>query len=1173
MQLNKIKLAGFKSFVDPTIVVLPSNLVAVVGPNGCGKSNIIDAVLWVMGESSAKHLRGDLMSDVIFNGSASRKPVSKAFVELLFENTGGKLGGQYANYSEIAVRREISRDGISTYYLNGSRCRRRDILDVFLGTGLGPGSYAIIEQGTITRLVEAKPDELRFFIEEAAGISKYKEKRRETERRMERTRENIARLQDVRGELAGHLEHLQAQAKAAERYQSLKRDERRLDAELHALDWRGLTGEVAAETERVVSEETRVEAALAGLRKIESAIESHRHDLSAANEACERAQRDFYGASAAVSQGEQNIQHTEGMVATVSEDLANAKQQLADGERHHQQDARRLKQLVADGEALTPEREACDAERTAAQAALHDTEQAMQAWQIEWDACNAAVAERTRQEEVDAARLEYLQQGIEEARQRQQRLREELGTLDSVAVRAIIGEAGERLQGAGETHARLVAQIDKQRVGVSAVRDEIEALRARANEHAYEAQNVDGRLASLEALQQAAYGHDQAALGEWLTRVGLADRPRLAEQLEVEPAWLRAVDIVLRGYLHDIVVDNDTPLVDELAALSDADLGVIAARTVAEAMRERAGMTRLSEKIKNFDALSEALSPVLGMVFVANDADDAKRLCGQLQRGESVITRDGLWLGAGWVRIVRGRDEKNHVLTRQKEIESLIVRREILRNEHAKVCADLDAKGATRDALEQSLRELQEELQRNQEVLSSARESLAAAEAQRDQILLRTQAINESLANLATEIEDDVVEMTAVRDRSHQAVGDDANADRQRLIDAKAVHDDALTAARRRWQQAEEHSHQVALRIGSINAEQGSLEQAMVRSERHIAELHKRCDVLETALGKNRKSLTALQTSRHAELQARMTAEKVLAEARQSLASVEVKLRDAEQQKGVEDQRIADVRAILETARLSLREHQVRAQTVADQLAGDGHDVASLLAALPKDAGHEMWRQKRAKLEKKINRLMPINLAAIDEFAKLSERQRYLDSQHQDLEDALKTLQDAMRKIDHETRTRFKETFDRINDKLGEKFPQLFGGGRAYLDLTDQNLLQAGVTIMARPPGKKNSTIHLLSGGEKALTAVALIFSIFELNPSPFCLLDEVDAPLDDENVQRYSEMVEHMSASMQFVVVTHNKITMEAAHQLLGVTMHEAGVSRLVSVDIDEAVRMVANA
>ena len=1173
MQLKKIKLAGFKSFAEPTVVMFPSNLVAVVGPNGCGKSNIIDAVLWVMGESSARHLRGDLMVDVIFNGSASRKPVGKASVELLFDNSSGKVGGEYAGYNEIEMRREVGRDGVSTYYLNGSRCRRRDILGIFLGTGLGPRSYAIIEQGMISRLVEAKPDELRHFIEEAAGISKYKERRRETELRIVRTRENIARLDDVRGEVTTNLRRLEAQAKVARRYQSLQADQRRLDAELLALHWRDLASQVTTAKARVAEHETSVEAALAALRKLENTLEARREKLQKANEDAAEAQRCFYTVRATVSQIEQEIQHTNETLSAVEGDLSSAKQQLVDNEAHHRQDSERLQQLVGEEQAVELECETYDTERKAAEAALADAERAMQAWQVEWDTCNLATAERVRQEEVGATRLEYLQQNVEQTRQRRQQLREELDALDSLAVQATIGEIGQALDAATKKRETVLGRIDEQRQSLAVMCDEIEDVQTRINESAYEAQNIDGRLVSLEALQSAAYGHDQATLGAWLSRTGLTEYPKLAEQLEVEPAWLRAVEIVLQSYLHDIVVDNVEPLIDELTTLDDSNVGVIALYHGDKGTSERVGMVRLSEKIKATDALSAALSPVLDSVFVASDVAEAKRLRSELQRGESLITRDGLWLGECWSRVVRGHDDKSYVLTRQKEIDELSARRKALYNERATMDTDLDGKIEARNTLEQLLDEQQVTLQHHQETLSTARENLAAAEAQRDQIALRTQAIDKSLVNIDEGIDADLAEIVTVQESLRSLETEGADTHQQRLRDAKLQHSEALKVAKRGYQQADQDNHQAALRRGAINAERKSLMREIARSKRHVTELKKRCEDLEKTLGERRSALTAQRARRETDLQAMLANEKTLTQCRQSAASIEAELRDDERQKNIEEQRLAGVREILEGARLSLREDQVRADTVVNQLTEYGNDAKSLLATLPEDAACELWQHNLAKLKKKIDKLTPVNLAAIDEVAALSERKTYLDSQHQDLEAALTTLENAMRKIDQETRARFKETFDRINDKIGEKFPRLFGGGRAYLTLTDNNLLNTGVTIMARPPGKKNSTIQLLSGGEKALTAVALIFSIFELNPAPFCLLDEVDAPLDDENVQRYSAMVEAMSAEVQFIVVTHNKITMEVAHQLLGVTMQEAGVSRLVSVDVDEAVRMVSNA
>ena len=1168
MRLRNIKLAGFKSFVDPTTLHIPGNLVGVVGPNGCGKSNIIDAVMWVMGESSAKHLRGDSLTDVIFNGSTARNPVGQASVELLFDNSEGRAGGQYTSYSEISIKRQINRDAISTYYLNGTRCRRRDIQEIFLGTGLGPRSYAIIEQGTISRLIEAKPDELRTFIEEAAGVSKYRERRRETENRIKHTKENISRLTDIRDELEKQLNHLQRQAKAAERYQKLKKEERQFQAELLALNWKHLKAHMKDEEELVITQENLVEEGLAGLRQVESDIEKYRDELVSANEGFNTEQSNLYGVGGEISKLEQKIQHTKERISSIEEDIEQAQREDADANQHIQQDKNKLETLVATASTLEPKLQGSRNESNKAYEFLNDAEQAMQGWQVEWDTFNEASADYSRQEQIGETRLEHVQQGIEDSLQSQKALEQELGAIDEDALRKAIDENAASVKIAEEKQAEFTRQLEAKRESLLSLRNEAQALNEKANEQRRAQQKLEGRLSSLEALQQSSFGKDQEKVSSWLESTGLTDKPRLAQQLEVETDWVRAVEVVMQDDLQDIIVDDHDKYTTELAALSEGNLGIISAagEEISAAQTE---FVCLADKIK----ASFSLAGLLDGIYVAESLEAAQEIRKQLKANESVITSDGIWLGRGWSRVCRGMDEQNRTLSREQEIQELKSRHATAETQLDELEANIESSRVSHDQVEQALNDLQSGLRQNQEELSGFRASLAASHVQQEQIEARTTKINEELVSLDEQTKDDEFEIETINNNLQSVSGNrqDLEAQREALINLKEQHRSALESARQRWQSTHEESHGIALQLESISSQRASLEQGMKRNQMQLEHTQKRCEDLRRTLIEHKKPVPGYQDELELKLKDKVSAEKRLADARTLVQTIETSLRESEQLRSVKDQKQQELRELLEKARLATQESHIRLQTVEEQLESNGHEVASILEQLAEDASVDVWKERLEGLARKIQRLGPINLAAIDEFSQLSERKTYLDSQDEDLAKALNTLGNAIHKIDKETRTRFKETFDKLNTNLKERFPQLFGGGHAYLELIGEDLLQTGVTVMARPPGKRNSTIHLLSGGEKALTAVALVFSIFELNPAPFCILDEVDAPLDDANVGRYSEMVVKMSSDVQFIFITHNKITMEIANQLLGVTMHEPGVSRLVSVDVDEAVEIAA--
>ena len=1160
MRLKSIKLAGFKSFVDPTTVSFPSNMAAVVGPNGCGKSNIIDAVRWVMGESSAKNLRGESMTDVIFNGSNTRKPVTQASIELIFDNSDNSLVGEYAAFAEISIRRRVTRDAQNTYFLNGTKCRRRDITDIFLGTGLGPRSYSIIEQGMISKLIEAKPEELRNFIEEAAGISKYKERRRETENRIRRTQENLERLTDLREELERQLERLHRQAQAAEKYQEYKAEERQLKAQLLALRWQTLNQQVGSREQVIGDQEVAFEALVAEQRSADASIERLRDGHHELSERFNLVQGRFYSVGGDIARVEQSIQHGQQRLRQLQDDLREAEKARLETESHLGHDRTLLATLGEELEMLLPEQEMTAAAAEESAASLEEAEASMHGWQEQWDGFNQRSAEPRRQAEVQQSRIAQLEQSLERLAERQRRLNEELQQLVADPEDAAILELNEQLA-AGELEQEALQQAEEQQAErLQQLREELQQAGHAQQQAQGELQRLNGRLASLEALQQAALDPGQGA-GDWLREQNLLQRPRLAEGLRVESGWELAVETVLGADLQAVLLDDFAGL--DFSALEQGELRLA---NPASGGARRAGS--LLDKVES----SHDLSPWLAGVRPVESLEQALAARAQLADGESLISRDGYWVGRHFLRVRRAAEADSGVLARGQELERLQLERE----EREAALAQLDERLLVLRDDQRRQEEQREQLRRQgQELarqLAELKAQLSASQAKAEQLGLRRRRLQDELQEAAEQREIEQEQLGESRLQLQDALDAMAldNEQRESLLASRDSLRERLDRVRQEARQHKDHAHQLAVRVGSLRAQHDSTRQALERLEMQAERLHERREQLSLNLEEGEAPLEELRIKLEELLERRMAVDDELRQARLALEDADRELRDAEKRRTQAEQQAQLLRSQLEQQRMDWQSLNVRRKALADQLAEDNYDLHGVIATLPAEATESAWEEELERMAARIARLGPINLAAIDEYQQQSERKRYLDAQDADLVAALETLENVIRKIDKETRNRFKDTFDQINGGLQALFPKVFGGGNAYLELTGEDLLDTGVTIMARPPGKKNSTIHLLSGGEKALTALALVFSIFQLNPAPFCMLDEVDAPLDDANVGRYARLVKEMSATVQFIYITHNKIAMEMADQLMGVTMHEPGCSRLVAVDVEEALAMV---
>ncbi|MBS1212364.1 MAG: chromosome partition protein Smc [Proteobacteria bacterium] len=1169
MRLEKIKLAGFKSFVDPTTIPLPGNLVGIVGPNGCGKSNIIDAVRWVMGESSAKHLRGESMADVIFNGSSSRKPVGVASVELVFDNSEGDAPGEYSKYQQISLKRQVARDGQSAYFLNGSRCRRKDITDIFLGTGLGARSYAIIEQGTISRLIEAKPDELREVIEEAAGISKYKERRHETEIRMRHTGENLERLQDLRDELGKQIASLQRQARKAEKYTALKAEERTYRLQLLGLRWRK-HDEQLRQHQAVLQE---CEQAFRSLVSEDNGLIEVQEDARVRHEELQRAvnakQGEYYELGAEISRLDQAIKHAR----RTREDLLRERERLdaeqARAQGELQQGREQVDEACEELASLELEERQAASRVATADDERRKADEALKRWREEWDAHRAEASQRRAQGDLQRARIRQLEDQQRQLQNRQDRLQFERNDLQDVLVDPELESLQESLMASETERAGLQARLDELRQMVQQHREIAKSCQAALNEIRAELHAGAGKISSLELLQQHAMGKDRAALKEWLQRAELDNAGRLAEHLEVSPGWEVAVENVLGIHLEAICVEGAGGCIARLAEGAHPDSLALfdTARTSTRPGSESPG--------RLLDCVNAAwdLGALLGDVYRASDLEEAWRLSERLAPHESVVTPDGAWLGPGWLVLKKADDGKAGVIKRERDLRELKQRREELQSRADELAENLEAAEEVIRAGEFEREQCQGEANRLAAEITQLKSQLSAATARGEQARKRMQQLEfeledieeqllqnaESLAEARTlletaedaarQMEDKAPQMTALQTQLEQAVAaaetaarvarDGVHALKSRIETLKSTEQLTL----KHLERVQAHHEQSTLRLQDINERLNEAGGPMDEEEQALEEL----------------------------MQRRVTVERALGDLRKQASDAEAQIRSLAETRLHKERELDAVKKRLEETKLDYQANEVRRQTVQEQFEEIGVNADEVVPGLPEEAEEKAWQRKLTELGEEIARLGPINLTAMQEYDEQSERMKFLDRQHQDLTESQTTLQQAIEKIDRECRARFKETFERVNAGIQRMFPKLFGGGQAYLELTERDLLESGVSVMARPPGKRNSSIHLLSGGEKALTAVALVFSIFELNPAPFCLLDEVDAPLDDANVGRFSQLVKEMSERVQFLYISHNKVTMEIAQHLAGVTMKEPGVSRIVAVDIDEAVELAA--
>ncbi len=1171
MRLTQIKLAGFKSFADPTTIATPGQLVGIVGPNGCGKSNVIDAVRWVLGESKASALRGESMQDVIFNGAGERKPVGRASVELHFDNSLGRIGGQWGQYAELSIKRVLTRDGDSSYYINNIPVRRRDIHDLFLGTGLGPRAYAIIEQGMISRVIEAKPEELRVFLEEAAGVSKYKERRKETEGRLSDTRENLARVEDIRNELGNQLARLEQQAQVATQYREL---EARLKQSQHLM-WFAKQQDAVRGRERCASEIAALTVALEGIqaemRAAEARLEALRSDHYAAGDALHEKQGAFYEANAEVSRLEQKLSFARESETRITQQVAQLTEALG--------------ALAGQEAALTEDRVAADDALEASLTAREEAAGAEQAAMQALPALEAAVAEGSVALNELQQQIAQTEQGVrvaearrDSAAQAQAKLADRRGRLDQ-ELASIAVPATDPVREVEEQLAQEAADLAGKQQSLAALQASLESLQARQRATADAWERASRQLADLEARQQALsalqskIGHGTDIDG-WLADRGLAQARRLWQLVDIEPGWENALEAVLRERLSALEIAR---LEDVAAWVADgtAPPRRVAAYTLATVRHAPEGSHDAliaKVRLKQGDA-GRVIADGLHGVRCRPDLATALADRDALGVGEAFATPSGHLVTAQGVAFFAPDNELHGVLARQRELEELEgaigTARDVAaaaREERDAVDAELTSTRQTHHAeglavtsqqrrvhgLELELVQLKQAAEAAQKRRAQIAQELSEVDTQvRDGEALREQ-INAEIADLQSRLHDELAQRETARHARNEAEVGLARG-REQLRVAERTAQEANFAERRcRDRIAEIERRREG--IGLQRAQQvGLLEQ--LTSERAAIDW------------------TPVEVALNEQLTARGEAEQVLAAARDRLETLGAALRAGEEARMSAEQRQEPARAKILEMQLKEQAAALAEQQFTEQLAEAQADLALLPDALKAWGSARTLPGEIERVNAAIAELGAVNLAALDELTQSRERKDYLDRQAADLTEAMTTLETAIRQIDRESRELLQQTFDVVSANFAKLFPALFGGGQARLVLTGEEILDSGVQVIAQPPGKRNTSIHLLSGGEKALTAISLVFALFQINPAPFCLLDEVDAPLDDPNTDRFCAMVKQMAADTQFLFISHNKITMEMANQLVGITMPEPGASRMVAVDIAEALSLAEGA
>ena len=1174
MRLNSIKLSGFKSFAEPTNFVLPGQLVGVVGPNGCGKSNIMDAVRWVLGESKASELRGESMQDVIFNGTNTRKPASRSSVELVFDNADHRAGGQWGQFAEIAVKRVLTRDGTSSYYINNQPVRRRDVQDVFLGTGLGPRAYAIIGQGTISRIIESKPEELRLFLEEAAGVSKYKERRRETANRLSDTRENLTRVEDILRELNANLDRLEKQAEVAMRYNTLQADSTLKQHQLWFLkrtESQADQARVKVDAEKAVND---LESRVADLRHIEADLETIRQAHYAAGDQVNQAQGKLYEASAEVGRLEAEIRFVVDGRLRVEQRLAQLKEQTAQWATRQEDAAAETENLAAQAIEAEEKAELLVAQTEEHQTQLPALEEALRQAQAKSNEQRTGVAQVQQQIQVLAAD----QRNIEE-QSRTLALRHERLTADRKALNAPdearLANLTAQFSGAQEAQAESEARLHELTETVPQLDEERRTLQQTVNTESAKRADLSARMEALKALQEKV--KTDGKLKPWLEKHGLGSLQGLWSRIHIEQGWENALEAALRERLGALEVsrldmvrgfagtdgrgDGEGPPA-KLSFYTAPHAAVPARSNPSISLKPLADLLRLNDA-----GQSALLGDWLHGCYTTQNLDEALAARDKLDAGEVIYVRSGHAVTQHSVSFYAQDSEQAGLLARAQEIENL----------DKQLKAQALISDEARSALVRAEATYADAAQRLVTARREAAEGQSRAHELQVEVLRLTQLAEQTRAR-SEQIQADMTEIEAQLDELEE-----------RKVTAEARFEELdmqLADSQERHAQFDDRVIDTERKLGESREQQRTLERQAQEAQFALRSLASRREELarSIAIATQQAASIATEEERAKEELSRLTdaaaqaglqsALSVKLEREADLGAKRSQYDDLTNKLRASDERRLQLERELDPLRQRITEFQLKEQAARlgleqyEQLLNDAQaDLTAVEQSI--QAGNVRLTGLQGeidRLHREIQSLGAVNLAALDELSAARERKQFLDAQSADLNEAMGTLEDAIKKIDMETRDLLASTFETVNTHFGKMFPELFGGGNARLVMTGEEILDAGVQVLAQPPGKKNQTIHLLSGGEKALTAIALVFAIFQLNPAPFCLLDEVDAPLDDANTERYARLVSSMSKETQFLFISHNKIAMEMAEQLIGVTMQEQGVSRIVAVDMEAA-------
>lgn len=1163
MRLTHLKLAGFKSFVDPTTVHLHGQRVGVVGPNGCGKSNVMESVRWVLGESSAKEMRADAMDAVIFNGSANRKPISRASVELIFDNSLGGASGEWSQYAEISVKRVIEREKGSSYYINNTAVRRRDVADLFLGTGLGGRAYAIIGQNTISRIVEAKPEELRVFLEEAAGISKYKDRRRETELRLRDTRENLTRVEDICRELQKQINKLESQAIVAEKHNQLQTALKYAEGQLWLLKKRDASHQWEAAKVKVDTLLNALEAKMATLRACESQLETTRQTHYAASEGINLAQASYYESNAEVS----NLEHQLKQTQEARERMALQLQQLQTSlERNAQLMVELQQQLIEKNDELTQasltEQEA-NAHWQRLTQGLPEKEANLKQASEQAQTSQQTLSQAKQRIQIEQNNIQHQTQLMSDAAQRMARYQQELSALGLPDETDLTALEAQFLAQQQKVHAQENA-IQQLRAEETSMLNLIQQERALQLEAQRAVNQAEAEAQSLSKFLQSV--NNESKLTSWLSEAGLTQHARLWQHLQIDKAWSLALEAVLGVRLNAVITEKNTIRQRPPSALV---VGVASNQKLSTSASN--GLTPLISILNcQLPTLNGLLHDWLSGVYILQTDDDAAKLLKQIKAGECLVNQAGdiftphsvSYYGGGQNAMHGVLERQERLVDLQSELPALMAKLDACNHLLVEKEKSLQAIRAEQQTSSQLLKQLTAEmhaLQLNVAQLKQAQENIRHRQHSMQQEVIASQLRLEELTQAKVKQEASLAQLLAELPNMTLAA-DEALTIKQQAEQAYFALRDDIQAIEKIHQERLFNKKIIVNNINELN------NKIKVNSEEKTVFLLRQTEAQNTLALTPMETLKANLTTA---INQKQLAEEALAKARNVLAEQEAALQQQERERLQHEQQLHPMRDALEQSRLREQEARLHFEQCQAGLIENGLDEHLLAEELTGQIKTSDLMQKTAQLTREITALGAVNLAAIQELATEKERKTYLDSQVLDLSSASATLEDAIRKIDKETRGKLQATYDEANRNFNELFNVLFGGGQAKLELLGDEILDTGVQVFAQPPGKKNASIQLLSGGEKALTAMALVFALFRLNPAPFCLMDEVDAPLDDSNTERFCSLVKKMSEKTQFLFVSHNKVTMEMAQQLIGVTMQESGVSRIVDVDIDAAMRM----